>query len=58
MTLKFISHPSIEKTKLNLNMNEKFTFRKVSVNEVERIIKKLPKIKATGGDIPLKILKE
>ena len=58
MTLKFISHPSIEKTKLNLNMNEKFTFRKVSVNEVERIIKKLPKIKATDGDIPLKILKE
>ena len=39
-------------------MNEKFTFWQVTVNEVEQIIKELPKNKEASGDIPRKVLKQ
>ena len=55
---KFRSYPSIQKTKQNFNVNEKFTFWQVTVNEVEQIIKELPKNKEASGDIPRKVLKQ
>lgn len=41
--LKFTSHLSIKNIKQNFTVNEKFIFREFTVNEVERVIKKLPK---------------
>ena len=56
--LKLRSYPSIQKIQQNFNMNEKFPFRELTVNEVERIIKELPKNKAAGADVPLKVSKQ
>lgn len=55
---KFRFHPSIKKIKQNFNVNEKFTFQQVTVNDVGWIIYKLPKNKAASGHIPLKVSKE
>ena len=55
---KFRSYPSIQKIQQNFNMNEKFPFRELTVNEVERIIKELPKNKAASADAPLKVSKQ
>lgn len=41
--LKFTSHLSIKNIKQNFTVNEKFIFREFTVNEVEQVIKKLPK---------------
>lgn len=43
VTLKFTSHLSIKNIKQNFTVNEKFIFREFTVNEVEQVIKKLPK---------------
>ena len=53
-----MSHPTSKKIKQNFYVNEKFTFREVTLNEVERIIKNLPKKKAADGDITPKVLKK
>ena len=44
---------ALRKLKQNFNVSNKFTFRRL--NELSR---KFQKNKATGGDIPLKVLKE
>ena len=51
-------HPSVKEIKENFNVKEKFTFREVTVNEVEQIIMVLLEYKVAGGDIPLKFLKQ
>ena len=43
----------------NLNsIQEKFSVKPVTVKDVENIIKNIPNSKASGGEIPLNILKQ
>ena len=39
-------------------IKEKFSFLSVSVKNVENVIKNIPSNKASGGDIPIQILKK
>ena len=55
---KFKNHPSVLKTKSKYLIQEKFSFQPVSVKDVENIIKNIPSNKASGGDIPIQILKQ
>ena len=55
---KFQNHPSIKKLKSKYNFQEKVSFKPVSVNYVESIIKNIPNNKAARGEIPLHILKQ
>ena len=55
---KFRNHPSITKLKSKYNFQEKFSFKPVPVKYVESIIKNIPNNRATGGEIPLHILKQ
>ena len=49
--LKFRANLSIKKIKLNFNAKEKFTFRKVTVNAVEGIIKEHLNNKVAGVEV-------
>ena len=55
---KFENHPSIMKIKSKYTIQEMFSVKPVTVKDVENIIKNIPKNKASGGEIPLKILKQ
>ena len=55
---KFQNHPSVMKSKSKYNFQEKFSFKLVPLKYVESIIKKIPNIKAAGGEIPQHILKQ
>ena len=55
-TLK--NHTSIVKIKNKYLITEKFSFQPVSVKDVENVIKNVPCNKASGGDIPIQILKQ
>ena len=55
---KFENHPSIMKIKSKYTMQEMFSVKPVTVEDVENIIKNIPKNKASGGEIPLNILKQ
>ena len=55
---KFKNHPSIVKIKNKYLIKEKFSFQPVSVKDVENVIKNVPSNKASGGDIPIQILKQ
>ena len=55
-TLK--NHRSIVKIKNKYLIKEKFSFQPVSVKDVENVIKNVPSNKASGGDIPIQILKQ
>ena len=39
-------------------IKEKFSFQPASVKDVENVIKNIPSNKASGGDIPIQILKQ
>ena len=39
-------------------IQEKKSFQSVSVKDVEKVIKNVPSNKASGGDIPIQILKQ
>ena len=54
---KFRNHPSIVKIKSKYLTQEK-KFQLVSVKDVEKIIKNFPSNKASGGDIPIQIIKQ
>ena len=54
---KFKNHPSIVKIKTKYLIQEK-NFLPVSVKDFEKIIKNVPRNKASGGDIPIQILKQ
>ena len=55
----FESHPSIEKIKDVINITEKFSFRHVKDNEVQKFVMNLDGSKATPvGDIPIDMLKQ
>ena len=55
---KFENHPSIMKIKSKYTIQEKFSIKPVTVKDVENIIKNMPNNKASGGEIPLNILKQ
>ena len=55
---KFENHPSIMKIKSKYAIQEKFSVKSVTVKDVENIIKNMPNNKASGGEIPLNILKQ
>ena len=55
---KFENHPSIMKIKSKYAIKEKFSIKPVTVKDVENIIKNMPNNKASGGEIPLNILKQ
>ena len=54
---KFENHPSIMKIKSKYAIQEKFSVKSVTVKDVENNIKNIPNIKASGGEIPVNILK-
>ena len=54
---KFKNNPSVLKIKSRYLIQEKFSFRPVSVKDVESV-KNIPSNKASGGDIPIQILKQ
>ena len=55
---KFENHPSIMKIKSKYAIQEKFSIKPITVKDVENIIKNMPNNKASGGEIPLNILKQ
>ena len=55
---KFKNHPSIVKIKSKYLIKEKFSFQPVSVKDLENVIKNIPSNKASGGYIPVQILKQ
>ena len=55
---KFENHPSIMNIKSKYTIQEKFSIKPVTVKDVENIIKNMPNNKASGGEIPLNILKQ
>ena len=55
---KYKSHPSITKIKSNYTIKQNFSFKPLTVNDIENIIKNIPTKKVTGGEIPLNVLKK
>ena len=55
---KFENHSSIMKIKSKYAIQEKFSVKPVTVRDVENIIKNIPNNKASGGEIPLNILRQ
>ena len=55
---KFKKHLSIVKIKNKYLIKEKFSFQPVYVKDVENVIKNISSDKASGGDIPIQILKQ
>ena len=58
MINKYKSHPSIKKIKSNYTIKQKFSFKPVTVKDIENVIKNIPTNKVTGGEIPLNVLKQ
>ena len=56
--IKYKSHPSIKKIKSNYTIKQKFSFKPVTVKDIENVIKNIPTNKVTGGEIPLNVLKQ
>ena len=55
---KFKNHPIIVKIKNKYLIKEKLSFQPISVKDVKNVIKNIPSNKASGGDIPIQILKQ
>ena len=55
---KYKSHPSIKKIKSNYTIKRKFSFKPVTVKDIENVIKNIPTNKFTGGEIHVNVLKE
>ena len=55
---KYKSHPSITKIKSNYTIKQNFSFKPLTVKDIENIIKNIPTKKVTGGEIPLNVLKK
>ena len=52
---KYKSHPSIRNIKRNytIKQKQKFSFKPITVKDIENVIKNIPTNKVTGGEIPL-----
>ena len=55
---KFRNHPSNIKIKERYKVKENFSFRLATTEEIKAIIRDLPTNKATGGEIPVNVLKK
>ena len=55
---KYKSHPSIKNIKSNYTIKQKFSFKPVTVKDIENAIKNMSTNKVTGGKIPLNVLKQ
>ena len=55
--IRFKNHPSIVIIKSKHLIQEKFSFQPVSAKDVESVIKSIPRNKASGGNIPIQIVK-
>ena len=55
---RFKNHPSIVIIKSKPLIQEKFSFQPVSAKDVESVIKSIPRNKASGGNIPIQIVKQ
>ena len=55
---KFRNHPRIIKIKERYKVNENFSFRLATTEEIKAIITDLPMNKAAGGEIPVNVLKK
>ena len=55
---KYKNHPSMKKIKSNNAIKQKFSFKPVTVKDIENVIKNIPTNKVTGGEIPLNVLKQ
>ena len=54
---RFKNHLSIVIIKSKHLIQEKFSFQPVSVKDLESVIKSIPRNKASGGNIPIQIVK-
>ena len=55
---RFKNHPSIVIIKSKHLIQEKFSFQPVSAKDLESVIKSIPRNKASGGNIPIQIVKQ
>ena len=53
---KYKNHPSIKKIKSTYTIKQKFSYKPVTVKDIENAIKNIPTNKVTGGEFPLNIL--
>ena len=58
ITKTFENYSTIMKIKSKYGIQENFSVNPVTVKDVENIIKNIPNSKASGGEIPLNILKQ
>ena len=54
---RIFHHPSIIKIKQKVKLNKKFSFQCNSGATVRKVVKSLPSVKATVGEIPVNVLK-
>ena len=55
---KYKSHPSIKKIKSNYTIKQTFSFKPVTVKDIENVIKNIPTKKVTAVEVPLSVLKQ
>ena len=55
---KYKSHPSIKKTKSNYTIKQRFSFKPVTVEDIENVAKNTSTNKVIGNEIPLNVLKQ
>ena len=53
----FPNHPSIIKIKQKFKLSKKFSYQYVSETTFRKVVKSWPSDKATGGEIPVNVLK-
>ena len=55
---KYKSHPNIKKMKSNYTIKQKYSFKPVTVTDIENVIENIPTNKVAGGKFPLNVLKQ
>ena len=55
---KYKNHPSIKKIKSSYTVKQKFSFKAVSVKDIENVFKNIPTNKVRGGEIPVNVLRQ
>ena len=55
---KYKSHPSTKKIKSNYTIKQTFSFKPVTVKDIENVIKNIPTKKVTAVEVPLSVLKQ
>ena len=55
---KYKRYPSIKKIKSNYTIKQTFSFKPVTVKDIENVIKNIPTKKVTAVEVPLSVLKQ